>query len=216
MRAARVDAELQDLLDADAAVWRRVPQERIELQKTILALQPSEYVQTKWATAGYGVTPEVRVAAAHNGSDICFRLEWNDSTDDGQPDDMSEFPDQAAVMMPIKEDAPIAEMGMPDQPVNMWLWRGDADPPLYVTASGRGTTVRHKESPLAGRGSWRDGVWRVVIARPFNVSLPAGAVVPLAPGVSHKCTFAVWEGSRQERGGLKAFQQLWQPLEIEQ
>ena len=55
----------------------------------------------------------------------------------------------------------------------------------------------------------------MVIARPFNVPLAAEFIVPLAPGMQHKCTFAVWQGSGKERGGLKAYVPLWQPLEIE-
>jgi DMSO reductase family type II enzyme heme b subunit len=127
---------------------------------------------------------------------------------------MANFPDQAGVMLPITEDAPISEMGLPDKPVNMWLWRADLETPLYVTATVRGTTTRH-ESPLLGKGAYRDGAWSVVVARPFNVGLAAQYVVPLAPGMQHKCTFAVWQGSNKERGGLKAYGPVWQPLEVE-
>jgi DMSO reductase family type II enzyme heme b subunit len=97
----------------------------------------------------------------------------------------------------------------------MWLWRADVQTPFYVTATGRGTTTRHRDSPLQGRAVWQDSVWRVTIARPFTVNLPADIVVPLSPGAQHKCTFAVWQGSNKERAGLKAYQPLWQPLEIE-
>ncbi len=213
--AVRVSASDDALLDPEGSGWSGVAVERIDLDPTPIVLQPSEYVQNKWKPLGHGNTPEMRVAAAHNGTAIFFRLEWEDGTDNSRPNDMADFPDQAGVMMPIKDDAPISEMGLPDKPVNMWLWRADLEAPLYVTATGRGTSVRQKETPLAGRGVWREGVWRVVVSRPFNVSLPAGVVVPLAPGVSHKCTFAVWQGSEKERAGLKAYQPVWQPLEVE-
>jgi DMSO reductase family type II enzyme heme b subunit len=213
--AGRVQAATDDLLDPDGAAWRRLQSQRISLSATPLSLQPSEYVQNKWASLRHGETPEVRVAAAHNRESIFFRLEWNDATDDSKPNDMADFPDQAGVMLPIGNDAPITEMGLPHQPVNMWVWRPDLDRPLYVTAAGRGTTRRQAESPLSGRGIWSNGTWKVVISRPFNVGLPAALVVPLAPGMTHKCTFAVWQGSNKERGGLKAYQPVWQPLEIE-
>jgi DMSO reductase family type II enzyme heme b subunit len=96
----------------------------------------------------------------------------------------------------------------------MWLWRADIETPHYVTATGRGTTKRH-ESPLQGKGVYREGAWSVVLARPFNVGLEVQYVVPLAPGMTHKCTFAVWQGSNKERGGLKAHGPTWQPLEVE-
>jgi DMSO reductase family type II enzyme heme b subunit len=172
-------------------------------------------VQTKWAALEHGQTKDIGVAAAHNSQAIFFRLEWQDATDDSRSNDMADFPDQAGVMLPIKDDGVIEQMGDESKPVNMWLWRGDLETPHYVTATGRGTSTRHPDSPLAGRGVWRDGTWAVVVSRPFNVNLPAALVVPLAPGMTHKCTFAIWQGSNKERGGLKAYGPVWQPLEIE-
>ena len=215
VKAVRLTADTASLLDPDAGTWAAVGPQRMPLSSTPLVLQPSEYIQNKWKSLQHGLTPDVRVRAAHNGEVIFFRLEWDDATDDSDPDDMANFPDQAGVMLPIKDDAPIAEMGLPAQPVNMWLWRADIETPFYVTATGRGTTVRHAETPLSGHGSWGNGTWRVVIARPFHVNLPAEYVVPLAPGMTHKCTFAVWQGSNKERAGLKAYHAVWEPLEID-
>lgn len=214
MKCPRVEATASELLDPANAVWQRVPSEKQALTPTPLAMQPSEYIQNKWKTLSHGAITEVVTAAAHNGQEIYFRLEWADPTDDGHPADLAAFPDQAGVMLPIKEDAVMMEMGTADQPVNMWLWRADVDPPRYVTATGRGTTTYLKDSPLAGKATRTDKGWSVVISRPFHITIPAELTVPLAPGMTHKCTFAVWQGSGQERGGLKAFQQRWQPLEI--
>jgi DMSO reductase family type II enzyme heme b subunit len=213
--ARRVSVATDALLDPGDAAWRGMAAETIELDATPLVLQPSDYIQVKWKDTAYGETPQLRVSAAHNREAIFFRLEWGDATDDSRPNDMSDFPDQAGVMLPITDDAPISEMGLPDKPVNMWLWRADLETPLYVTATGRGTTVRHPDSPLLARASHDGGSWSLVIARPFNVGIAAQHVVPLAPGVQHKCTFAVWQGSNQERGGLKAYGPVWHPLEVE-
>lgn len=214
MKCPRVTGTASELLDPASAVWQNVPSEQVKLAATPLSMQPSEYVQNKWKDLKHGETPQVTVATAHNGQEIYFRLEWDDPTDDGSPDDLAAFPDQAGVMLPIKEDATLMEMGTPDQPVNMWLWRADVDPPHYITATGRGTSRRHADSPLAAKAARSDGRWRVVISRPFHVSLAAEDIVPLAPGMTHKCTFAVWQGSAHERGGLKAYQQRWLALEI--
>jgi DMSO reductase family type II enzyme heme b subunit len=213
--AARVSAPTDTLLDPGAEAWRGLGTQRIQLLASPLQLQPSEYVQTKWAALRHGDTKEIRVAAAHNRQSIFFRLEWDDPIDDSHPNDMADFPDQAGVMLPLKDDAVMEQMGDPAKPVNMWLWRGDVETPFYVTAEGRGTATRHAESPLSARGVWNNGIWSVVISRPFNVNLPAAFVVPLAPGMTHKCSFAVWQGSNKERGGLKAYAPVWQPLEIQ-
>jgi DMSO reductase family type II enzyme heme b subunit len=211
----RVTAATDSLLDPDASAWQGVAGERIELDTTPLVLQPSDYVQVKWKTLDYGQAPRLDVSAVHNREAVFFRLHWEDPTDDSKLDDTANFPDQAGVMLPIADDAPISEMGLPDKPVNMWLWRADLETPLYVTATGRGTSMRHHESPLLGKGVHREGAWSVVVARPFNVALESQYVVPLAPGLTHKCTFAVWQGSNKERGGLKAYGPIWQPLEVE-
>jgi complex iron-sulfur molybdoenzyme family reductase subunit gamma len=213
--AARVSLDSSALLDPAAGIWRGLGTTAIKLMATPLALQPSEYIQNKWKGLKHGETKEVRVAAAHNGQAIFFRIEWDDPSDDSHPNDMSAFPDQAGVMLPIKDDGVIEQMGEEARPVNMWLWRADQETPHYVTAMGRGTTKRHADPPLAARGSWQDGKWTIVISRPFNVNLPAADVVPLAPGVTHKCTFAVWQGANKERAGLKAYGAIWEPLEIE-
>lgn len=215
VKAARVSASGDVLLDPEGDTWRSLATERIQLMATPLVLQSSEYVQNKWAALHHGATSEVRVAAAHNGQALFFRLEWDDAIDDSHPTDMADFPDQAGVMLPLKDTAVIEQMGDTANPVNMWLWRADIETPHYVTATGRGTSKRYAESPLSGRGRWRDGAWAVVISRPFNVSLPAAVVVPLAPGMKHQCTFAVWQGSNKERAGLKSYGALWQTLEIE-
>lgn len=215
VKAARVSASSDALLDPQGDAWRSLGRERIQMTATTLSQQPSEYVRAKWAALKHGETKEIRVAAAHNAEAIFFRLEWDDATDDSHPNDMADFPDQAGVMLPIKADALIEQMGERFKPVNMWLWRADVETPYYVTATGHGTANRHAESPLSGRGAWRDGTWSVVISRPFHVRLPSEFVVPLAPGVVHKCTFAVWQGSNKERGGLKAYGPVWQTLEIE-
>ena len=243
VKAVQIWTSSESLQDPDGPLWSGIEKQRVTLLASPIISQPSEYVQNKWATLKWGITPEVRVAAAHNGKSVFFRLEWDDVVED-RPTDTADFPDQCGVMMPLKNDALIAEMGAPDLPVCMWLWRADIPSPRYVIAQGRGTTKRYPEefmptvgaaaaplasstpgitavapanaeSPLTGTGVWNNGVWKVVLSRPFNVNVPAALTVPLAPGLKHKCTFAVWQGSNKERAGLKAYQPLWQPLEIE-
>ena len=103
VKAARVSASGDALLDPQGEAWRSLGRERIQLLATPLTLQPSEYVQTKWAALKHGEAKEIRVAAAHNAQAIYFRLEWDDATDDGRPNDTADFPDQASVMLPIWE-----------------------------------------------------------------------------------------------------------------
>ena len=84
----------------------------------------------------------------------------------------------------------------------------------YGTATGLGTTVRHKNGSLSAAGSFEAGNWHVVISRLFSVRGDGVAVLRL--GQTGKVGFAVWQGSNQERAGIKAVTLDWQPLEIQE
>ena len=211
--ASRISATTERLLDPAAGEWRSAPEEALALLPTPLGSQPSVYILAAWQDSPYGLTPTLRVRAAHNGDALLFRMVWPDDTRDDRLDDMDRFFDAAAVLFPLKDDAALTSMGSTAQPVNGWYWRTDLERPMNVTATGLGTTVRHPDGFLEAGSRYADGEWAVVIARPFAVS--SDAAVPLAPGLVGKVGFAVWQGSNRERAGLKSVTLDWQPLEIE-
>ena len=201
-------------MDPAAPEWAPAREETLALQPTPWASQPSEYARNAWKDRPYGLTAEVRVTAAHNGEALFFRLSWRDKTKDDGIRDTTQFADAAAVLLPARGDAPLQTMGSPEQPVNAWLWRADLEAPIAVTATGLGTIVRSKNGSLSAAGSYEAGGWRVVISRPFSVR--AGGAAVLRPGQAGKVGFAVWQGSNQERAGIKAVTLDWQPLEIKE
>jgi DMSO reductase family type II enzyme heme b subunit len=215
LTARRVDASSEALLDLDAPQWGQIAAEPIMLEPSPLETQPSDYVIAAWQNRPYGVVTEVRLRQLHNGEALFFLMEWDDPQPDTQITNIDTFTDAAAVMFPIEEDAPLLVMGSEDQPINVWFWRADWARPRNITAVGHSTSVRLGEAPLAARSAWVDGVWRVVIARPFQADWPAEEAVALSPGVSVSVAFAVWEGSNQERGGIKAITGIWQQLNVE-
>jgi DMSO reductase family type II enzyme heme b subunit len=76
-----------------------------------------------------------------------------------------------------------------------------------------GTSVRHPNDSVAAQAVYRDGRWQVVISRPFRER--GDGEVALRPGQTTSVGFAVWQGSNQERAGIKSATLEWQPLEIE-
>ncbi|MDP6403368.1 MAG: ethylbenzene dehydrogenase-related protein, partial [SAR202 cluster bacterium] len=81
-------------------------------------------------------------------------------------------------------------------------------PVQKMKAEGYGTIEPADEQDAMGVGVWSEGVWRIVISVPrgqANFSFEEGAIFPMA--------FAVWDGSRNERNGQKAFAE-WQDLEL--
>ncbi len=216
VRIKRLTADDARLLDPNAAEWRSLPGEPVTLAPTPLTSQPSLYVQATWENKPYGMTQQATVRAAHNGSSIFFHLTWGDPTEDSEIKDTDHFTDAAAVLFPVKGDAPLTSMGSADQPVNAWYWRADFEEPVSITAQGTGTTVRHLSAGLKAGASFGDGRWSVVISR--AIGSPDGSAVTLRPGQigqTAKVAFAVWQGSNRERGGLKAATLEWQPLEMD-
>ncbi len=213
IKVKRVAAGASRLLDPDAPDWRSAPEESLGLSPTPLLSQPSLYVQAKWKDGGYGVTANIRVKGAHDGTAIFLRLAWDDASKDDSIDDTNRFADAAAVLFPVKDDAPLTSMGSPDQPVNAWLWRADLESPFSVTAQGIGTAVRTSDPALVAQAAYGSGGWSVVISRSLT-SATLGAA-QLSPGQRAKVAFGVWQGSNAERAGLKAVTLEWQDLEIE-
>ena len=81
-------------------------------------------------------------------------------------------------------------------------------PVQKMRAKGFGTIEPDDEQDATGFGEWRDGDWRIVISIPrrqTEFSFEEGAVFPLA--------FAVWDGSRNERNGQKAYS-VWNNMRI--
>lgn len=81
-----------------------------------------------------------------------------------------------------------------------------------LVAEGFGTLESADERDQDGvaDGVWKDNAWRVVISFPRkqpNFTFQPGQPVPTA--------FAVWDGSRDERNGQKAFS-LWNPLGLQE
>ena len=201
-------------MDPAAPEWDAAPEETLALQPTPWASQPSEYAQNAWKERPYGLTGAVKVAAAHNGEALFFRLSWQDETKDDSIRDTTQFADGAGVLFPVRGDPMLQTMGSANQPVNAWYWRADLEAPISVTATGLGSTVRSANGSLSAAASYESGRWQVVISRPFGAQ--GKDIVALSPGLTGRVGFAVWQGSNQERAGVKATTLDWLPLEIQE
>jgi DMSO reductase family type II enzyme heme b subunit len=213
VKAQRVTGDDAELLDPASREWDGVRAFELTLQPTPITAQPSQYIQEKWNEIPYGMASSVAVRTAHNGERLYFHLSWADDTTDEGIRDTDQFADAAAVLFPVNGDAPLQSMGSPQAPVNAWYWRPDLEEPLSISAQGTGTTRRSQDPELGASGIHSRGAWRVVIRR--RLTSPVTGYVNLAPGAQFKVGFAVWQGSNQERGGLKAATLDWEPLEIE-
>ena len=110
VRVKRITVADSGLLNPAAPEWRNVPRESLSLEPTPLLAQPSVYVQAAWKDRAYGTVKGLDVQAAHDRNIIFFRLSWTDATRDDAITDTDMFPDSAAVLFPVKADAPLASM----------------------------------------------------------------------------------------------------------
>ena len=203
------------LLEPDSEVWRVAQARRIALIGAPLGLQPTDAIRATWAKKKIGAVGQVRVAALHDGRELALRLEWEDPDENREVRDTTAFPDGAAVVFPAGRDAPLVTMGAPGAAVNAWYWRADQDDRgRDVVAEGIGTSRTVDQDLVRTRGVWKDGRWRVVIARALRVDT-AELLVQLRPGETTRFGVAVWDGGRGERAGIKAFSGDWRELVLE-
>jgi DMSO reductase family type II enzyme heme b subunit len=215
MRVPLVAAtSLEALLQPDGASWRGVRPERVPLIGTPVGLQPTAAVRVAWTHRRIGAVGEVSVAALCDGRQLAFRLEWPDPSENRELVDTTAFPDGAAVLLPVARGATVATMGAPGQAVNAWYWRADEQGTgRQVVAEGIGTSRTVDLEQVKTHAVWKEGRWRVVIARALRAET-AEPVVQLAPGETTGFAVAVWEGGSGERAGIKAFSGDWRELAL--
>ena len=213
----KVSISTRQLLDCDNGVWRG-GKHVIETAATPLANQPSPYIKGTYDENKIGAVKKIAIKSVHNGKDIVVFLEWESPTPNMKIEDINTFPDGVALLFPFKniDKTPINEMGTQDYPTNAWYWRPDFDEkPKNQVSHGLATSLYTEKSSLVSNSKWKDGKWRVVIARPLKASRPGERTVDLAPGKSIGIGIGVWEGANGERGGVKAFSKEWRALVLE-
>ncbi len=163
------------------------------------------------------------VRALHNGTHVAFYLEWSDDTRDvAAPGVLDTFPDAVAIQFPTRlGQLPYICMGMVDNPVNIIYWKAGVGAENLVAGAGYGLSPEQRDalglarSPVSpvellppnaqvvtAVATYAQGTWRVVMVRPTASVHPLMA--QLVPGQPISTAFAVWDGSKGERGGLKA------------
>jgi len=176
---------------------------------------------------------EIEYNIMHNGTHIAFYLKWKDETMDAPSgDSIGMFPDAVAIQFPVNSgELPYICMGDTRNPVNIVLWKAGKGPEALVSASeyGRGKLQREalqmfesKTRPIQtappedqiwySDATYKDGEWMVVLVRPLGSTSPL--TPSLSPGKTTSIVFALWDGSKNERAGLKKTSG-WMTVELE-
>lgn len=129
-----------------------------------------------------------------------WRAAWQADVARGfQGDEGSLHPNGYVDMYPFEDDETFAAGRAVGNPFSV-LER--VSPVDNLIATGNGSLTADPEPLVDGWGAWREGMWRVVFARPLSVGREGN--VDLAPDDYTDVAFAVWDGAAEERNGRKS------------
>lgn len=145
-----------------------------------------------------GAGGTMTVKAIHNGTDIAFRLSWNDATKSDTVNGVDEFSDRAGIMFSAEQKC---RMGSPGNPVNIWFWHAAKGIVNNIIAGGLGTITKTGDDNIRVISHYVNGEWQLVMSRPL---LPVNSdnQVDLSNG-NGPIAFARWDGANRERNGKK-------------
>ena len=190
--------------------WQGVDATDVEMVPAPLGLQPTEYVQVSWEDRPYGLLELASLKAVHDGAKIAVQLSWADaqpSTGAGEG-----FPDGAALGFPVRGEPELMQMGSADAPMQFVQWQASKSQARSVLAKGIGSTLPGASVAETANGSWSGGRWTVVFTRSLAGS---GESASLVPGSTTQIGIAVWNGSNEERAGIKAVSPDWTELTLD-
>jgi len=153
-----------------------------------------------------GQQPSLSVKAIHDGISIAFRMEWNDTSANGEVFEPEDFGDRAAIMLNANR---ICQMGGPNNPTNMWFWNAaDKTQGAYgsvqnLIAGGLGTvTHTNGDDNIQVVSSHTGSQWQLVMSRPLAAVDP-GDQFEFVLGVTTDVSFALYDGAYKQRNGSK-------------
>ncbi|MEM7425722.1 MAG: ethylbenzene dehydrogenase-related protein [Pseudomonadota bacterium] len=209
MRVRRVSS-VDSYGDPAAPAWQEIPVEAIEMTPAPLGLQPTEYIQVSWDERDYGEIEEVSTRAIHDGTAAAVHLSWaSEKPSSGAGES---FPDAAAVAFPVRGDPILMQMGSDDAPMQFIQWQASRKEARSVVAKGIGSSLAGEDTGQKAKAAWSAGRWSVVFSRLLGGGDNSAKLVP---GEATQIGFAVWNGSNEERAGIKAVSIEWTEFELE-
>ena len=194
--------------DPDDVIWDRVP-----MYRTYLLPAPPVHPSVRLRfDEGASRGKHLYFQTARTSERFYMRLRWKDATED-RANKVDAFGDGVAVQYAGNGPDTSYMMGSGvERPVNIWYWRADQPGVENLVAGGFGSTTTLDEQTVSGDARYvserihQDSEWQVVMSRPLEPANEheisfANAEVPVS--------FAVWQGSDNERDGNKRVTHTW-------
>lgn len=202
---------LRSTNDPDDIIWERLPEYRVEVMP---APAVHESVDLR---VNYDADPDnVYLNIARTSDRFYVRMRWRDDTRDTETQ-FERFRDAAAVQFSLGDDRTSYLMGTgPQEPVNIWYWHAGSDAVQNLAAGGYGSTTILDSQSVSGASVYHENdgdpnEWTVVMSRPIPVS---GDYETSFRRQSVPMAFAIWQGSEQQRDGLKSVSDGWVLLDM--
>lgn len=201
---------IADYAATTAAGWQQVPAETVEMMPAPVEMQPNGFIQANWRDRPYGQLASLEAQSVHDGTTIAVRLRW--ASEKPETGGREGFPDGAAIAFPIKGEPVLWSMGNEDEPVQFIQWQAMKNKIRSVVAWGIGSSVPGTPVSESVTAGWSQGHWTIVMLRTLAGGPEAAT---LKPGTDTQIGYAVWNGSNEERAGIKAVSADWSPLKID-
>ena len=132
-----------------------------------------------------------------------WKASWQADVERGAPVDIEDVhPNMQVDLYPFENE----DAFYPSRAAGNVAARVDRTSPVdNLLANSFGTLTPALDQIVQGTGEWRDGKWRVVFARDLTMT---GEYAQFAEGQQANIAFAVWDGARQERDGIKSVSQF--------
>jgi hypothetical protein len=131
-----------------------------------------------------------------------WKAAWQRDIDSGFATAQDRYPDGFVDTSPLKGDPAFMTARAVGNPLSQ---TDHASPVENLVAGGFGTLTTADMQDVDGHGVWKDGHWRVVFSRSLTES---SGYPSLAVGDVTNIAFAVWDGSKGNRDGLKSVSQF--------
>ena len=200
--------DISPYLSADSTAWQAVSSTRVDLVPSILPMQPSAYIRNSFADRPYGKTPFVDLRAVHDGETFAANLSWQEEQFEG-----GQFPTAAALAMPLEGRPPLVTMGAPGQPVFVLYWNSKRNNAASMLIEGIGSSTKDGPNVRETAVAQKTGnQWQLTLSRAMG---HGGKIAPLAAGQPQAIGLAIWNGSNNERAGIKAFSPNWLEIQLD-
>ncbi len=192
------------LHDRDNVYFRMEWQDATQNGMTIASQDFRDGAAIEFPAKGVSTVPSFCMGQPNGNVNIWhWKADWQADIDNGYVSVQQQYPDMAVDYYDFeKEDTFLSGRAAG----NLMSAAKRTSPVEDLVAKGFGTLTTAVDQDVKGKGVWQDGKWYVIFSR--SMETKGDVYTPFNPGQITNVAFAVWDGAKQERNGLKSVSQF--------